>query len=445
MKSIAVAALFVLLLPPQRVSAHPIDEIGDIRTYDQQQILTIGAGRPTLTINLTFYALDKMKVWESIDQNKDRVAGPDERARWMVKGQEASWIQLNDQRIGFVATDLSFPDYYAFFSPEPARVSIAFSATESVPVPNRLQYWYKGKDKPLSAIDLQVTGTGGTGVSTVDRDSADSVSFTVTGGGNSSATVLGISTSRLDRFIGTYLKRPIASPGFLATALVVAAVLGGLHALTPGHGKTVVAGYLVGERGRLRDAVALSLIVTATHTSSVIALGLIALFATQYLVPATVLNAMSAVASLIVLVLGLALLVRRSGELVRIRTHDHHHSRDHDGPGSSRGDSPRLTLRSLLPLGVSGGMVPCVDALAILVVAMSLQKILLGLVILVAFSLGLATALTGAGMVAVATKNSALFQRTRLGALEQYMGVLSATVITIWGAGMLWATLPKLL
>lgn len=189
MKSIAVAALFVLLLPPQHVSAHPIDEIGDIRTYDQQQILTIGAGRPTLTINLTFYALDKMKVWESIDQNKDRVADPDERARWMVKGQEASWIQLNDQRIGFVAMDLSFPDYYTFFSPEPARVSIAFSATESVPVPNRLQYWYKGKDKPLSAIDLQVTGTGGTGVSTVDRDSADSVSFTVTSGGNSSATV----------------------------------------------------------------------------------------------------------------------------------------------------------------------------------------------------------------------------------------------------------------
>ena len=49
-------------------------------------------------------------------------------------------------------------------------------------------------------------------------------------------------------------------------------MLGGLHALTPGHGKTLVAAYLVGSRGTVRHATALGAIVTFTHTASVIAI-----------------------------------------------------------------------------------------------------------------------------------------------------------------------------
>src|SRR6185295_11281911 len=83
----------------------------------------------------------------------------------------------------------------------------------------------------------------------------------------------------------TYLRAPTLSPWVLALALGLAVALGGLHAMTPGHGKTLVAAYLVGSRGTVRHAVLLGAIVTFTHTASVIVIGLLALFASQFVVP----------------------------------------------------------------------------------------------------------------------------------------------------------------
>src|SRR5437870_7078170 len=73
--------------------------------------------------------------------------------------------------------------------------------------------------------------------------------------------------------------------GLVLTSLLVAAALGALHALSPGHGKTIVGAYLVGARGTARHALFLGLVVTATHTLGVYALGLVTLTASQYIVP----------------------------------------------------------------------------------------------------------------------------------------------------------------
>ena len=165
--------------------------------------------------------------------------------------------------------------------------------------------------------------------------------------------------------------------------LLIAAGLGALHAFSPGHGKTVVGAYLVGSKGTARHAAFLGLTVTITHTAGVFALGMITLFASQYIVPERIFPVLSFVSGAIVLVLGLTLLIRRLRIARRAGAHTHaqgthsHHvfvtnSQDHAGDASlthSHGgvehshlppgaDGSAVTWRSLLALGISGGLLP---------------------------------------------------------------------------------------
>ena len=94
-------------------------------------------------------------------------------------------------------------------------------------------------------------------------------------------------------------------------ALVVSFVLGGLHALTPGHGKAVVAAYLVGSKGRVIDAVFLGVVVTFTHTFSVIALGIIMLVAESYLVPEDIVPWLSLFSGILIAGIGAWLLTQK--------------------------------------------------------------------------------------------------------------------------------------
>ena len=98
---------------------------------------------------------------------------------------------------------------------------------------------------------------------------------------------------------------------FMLTAALIAAALGGLHALEPGHGKTIVAAYLVGSQGTPAHALLLGLIVTATHTAGVYALGLITLYASKYIVPDHLYPWLGVASGLIIAFLGLYMLRRR--------------------------------------------------------------------------------------------------------------------------------------
>ncbi len=241
---------------------------------------------------------------------------------------------------------------------------------------------------------------------------------------------------------------------FYLLALGISLALGALHALTPGHGKTVVAAYLVGSRGTTRHAVALGSIVTLTHTGSVFLLGLVTLLASRYFLPTRLIPILEVLSGALILALGAGLLWQRIRDWRKGRTphehphehdHDHHHEHEHPhehGHTHDHGSGPhthevpdQLTWRSLITLGVSGGLVPCPDAVAILLVAIAINRILLGLALIVAFSLGLAAVLIVIGLLMVHGRR--LFDRMdAFSRLAPAMPIVSALVVVALGLAL---------
>ncbi len=246
---------------------------------------------------------------------------------------------------------------------------------------------------------------------------------------------------------GATLEAPdrVADTGFASlvgrshlSALVILASLaaaffwGAAHALSPGHGKTIVTAYLVGQRGTPRQAALLGLIVTITHTIGVFALGVVTLALSQLIVPDTLYPWLNLVSGLLVVGIGATVLRTRLR-----RRHGHHHGHHH---GHEHGEA--ASLRSLLAVGVSGGLLPCPSALVVLLAAISLHRIALGLVLILAFSAGLALTITGIGLVAVLARST--FRRVSLdGPLVRLLPAASALVILAAGLAMTLKAVPK--
>jgi ABC-type nickel/cobalt efflux system permease component RcnA len=210
------------------------------------------------------------------------------------------------------------------------------------------------------------------------------------------------------------------SLGFVLTAILISAALGTFHALEPGHGKTVVAAYLVGSRGTARHAAMLGLLVTASHTGGVYLLGLVTLYASRYVVPEHLYPWFGAASGLIIAGLGMVLFVRRiegadshshdhgghshtHGILGHTHSDGHRHVNDHSHDHAPSGTSHRrpISCRELLALGITGGIIPCPAALVVLLGAMAVGRVGFGLLLIVAFSVGLAAALICTGLVVV--------------------------------------------
>jgi nickel/cobalt exporter len=220
--------------------------------------------------------------------------------------------------------------------------------------------------------------------------------------------------------------------GVIALALVLALFWGAAHALTPGHGKAIVAAYLVGSRGQARHALALGGIVTVTHTIGVFALGLVTLALSELIVPERLYPWLNLVSALLVVGVGITVLHAR---LRARRHHHHHHDHDHDHDHDHR--------RGLVAVGVSGGLLPCPSALVVLLAAISLHRVGFGLLLIVAFSLGLASVITGIGLVAVTAKRA--FARLSLeGTLVRTLPAVSAAAIVALGLVMTLRSLPQL-
>jgi ABC-type nickel/cobalt efflux system permease component RcnA len=202
-------------------------------------------------------------------------------------------------------------------------------------------------------------------------------------------------------------------------SLAVAIFWGAAHALSPGHGKTIVTAYLVGRRGTARHAALLGLIVTVTHTIGVFALGFVTLLLSRFIVPEELYPWLNLVSGVLVVGIGATVLRARW----RSARHHHHHH-DHD-----------FSRRSLVAVGVSGGLLPCPSALVVLLAAISLHRVGFGLLLIVAFSAGLALSITGIGLVAVLARNT--FARVRFGGRAlSLLPTLSALVIVAAGVGM---------
>jgi len=250
-----------------------------------------------------------------------------------------------------------------------------------------------------------------------------------------------------DGGFASLITRDHLSVGIILVSLAVALFWGAAHALSPGHGKSIVTAYLVGQRGTPRHAVLLGLVVTVTHTVGVFGLGLVTLLLSQFIVPDDLYPWLNLVAGLLVVAIGISVLrVRLGGRLGHRLSHAlgraHHHHHDHHEHGHSHDVPDSLSFRSLLAVGVSGGLLPCPSALVVLLAAISLHRVAFGLVLIVAFSLGLALTITGIGLVAVLAKR--MFGRLRLDrGLIRYLPAVSALAILVAGVVMTARALPK--
>jgi ABC-type nickel/cobalt efflux system permease component RcnA len=231
---------------------------------------------------------------------------------------------------------------------------------------------------------------------------------------------------------------------FLITAAFIAFGLGALHALEPGHGKTIVAAYLVGSRGTARHALLLGLIVTVSHTAGVFALGAITLYASRYIVPEQLYPWLGVFSGLTIAGLGGYMFLRRWSGLDLDHSHSagqlhgHWFSSSKQSAGSSEPEEPGkpISLYQLFALGITGGIIPCPAALVVLLSAFALHRIGLGFFLIIAFSLGLAAVLIGFGMLMV-------YGRRFLGRLQvngplttRWLPVASAAFMTVLGAGI---------
>jgi len=244
---------------------------------------------------------------------------------------------------------------------------------------------------------------------------------------------------------------PQLSLGVMCLALAVAAGLGACHALEPGHGKTVVAAYLVGTRGTARHALALGLIVTATHTAGVYLLGAVTLYASHSVVPERLYPWLGVLSGLTIASLGGWLLVRRSAGHAHPHTHvytpahaqrhaGHDEPAHHHHPAAdavhwhhNRESGKIVSFRELMTLGVTGGMIPCPAALVVLLSAVTLRRVGFGMLLIVAFSIGLAAVLITIGLLMVyARRLIARFQGE--GPLfTRWLPLTSAALITLSG------------
>jgi nickel/cobalt transporter (NicO) family protein len=248
-------------------------------------------------------------------------------------------------------------------------------------------------------------------------------------------------------------------------ALITAFVWGGFHALSPGHGKAIVGSYLVGSRSNIKHAFFLGLTVTITHTAGIFALGGLMLSTSQFILTEQLFPWLSLLSGVLVMGIGFNLLIQRwkgAHNHIHDHSHSHHHDHRHNGhthhshehhshahhrishshvPPLGTEDTP-IRWSSLLALGISGGILPCPSALVVLLSAIALGRTGFGLLLVSAFSLGLAGVLTGIGVLLIYAKKRFEQMPLQLPG-SNLLPSLSALCITLLGLGITIYAIPS--
>lgn len=240
-----------------------------------------------------------------------------------------------------------------------------------------------------------------------------------------------------------------------------AVALGALHAIEPGHAKTLTAAYLIGIKGTKRDAVLLGLSVALTHSLVVIGLSVIALWVGREAFTDQATRGLQTVSAAVVMLLGTWMLWRRwPARRLLANDHPHHHYSDdqpHDHPHQHTHDhsdhsldedeharqhaatlpgyvhrGERPTSGQIMAFGAAGGMIPCPASVTVMLLALSVGQVGLGLFTVFGFSLGLALTLVGIGLLIVASLNR-LGEAHRFGWLSRRAPLISAAVVVLSG------------
>ncbi|NDJ35277.1 MAG: hypothetical protein GYB64_11480 [Chloroflexi bacterium] len=432
------------LLAPQTARAHPADNFFLTHT------LTLTPEAIQTQVAIAPGSLLARAIWFAADSDGDEAISAEEADAWAQSWVGTLRIEVDGSPARADLAAVDWPDSIdALVTGEQA---ITLSA--AIPAVPRESLRYISTFDPESSINRFALHAEGLPFGQPQQDGGQLVvplvdgtletwdSGTPTTGRSLAAT----QTARVNQLTGL-LRTAQLTPVIVLIALSASLGLGAIHALTPGHGKALVAAYLVGSRGTPRHAIALGGIVTLTHTGSVLALGLLTLAASRFLVPTDVFPILEIASGLLIIGMGIGLL------RVRIKGLRGVLNLPEPPPTPPQPEPPAdgkkriainqsietrvyedLSWRSLITLGISGGLVPCPDAIAILLVAIAINRLALGLTLVTTFSLGLAAVLIVIGVAVVRSRG---FLSTLDGFKQATAALPLVSAVIVLGLGLL--------
>jgi nickel/cobalt transporter (NicO) family protein len=452
----AAAAIPLALLPAGAASAHPLD------VYLQGSYVTLAPSAVEVELDLSPGVLVAPRALAALDPDGDRTISSTESGTYAAGVLRQVEVRVDGRALPLRLTGVEVPPYLTVQTGY-GTIKVRGEASGAPSAAGRHQVAYRNRFAPAgSAYQVNAFVAAGAAVvlGTQHRDATQRqsvIDYRIGSAGPAPAQPTAEPARSGGGALLGYLEGPSLSLWAMLLAVGAAAGLGALHALTPGHAKTLMAAYLVGSGGTTRNALALGAIVTFTHTASVIVIGLVALLASQFLLPGVLVPALEIIAGLLVLALGVRLLRRRGPSRGAGPVHDHarehvlsgaghgHHHDPAEPHVHSHGGRPHthslpaegITPRGLLAMGVSGGLVPCPEALGVMILAVGVNRTVLGLGLIVSFSVGLAAVLMGLGLLLVRSRGLiARFDRVD-GRWLAALPIVSAVVVTILGLALI--------
>ena len=426
----------------------------DLRNVSRSVIFSPGAGGlPTMKLGLVYRGARAHALAPGLNQLGYRDRNFPDRAGWkevVAEGKAGVAIAISsvpEQDRSHHLTD--YPTDLMNSPPQTVEASLTFAVD---PPPSAASVVPRASARRLRTLDEPTRHvTEPTATAEATAQTSQDVSAAA-GDGNPLTLVPNRQATRRDRFTDL-IPSGQGGLGIVLFAALVAATLGAFHALEPGHGKTVVAAYLVGSRGTARHAMLLGLIVTASHTAGVYLLGSVTLYASRYVVPERLYPWLGVLSGLTIAALGFCLFLTRYAARDHAHGDAHEHSHWHDGHshhghgGPSHDHDPRdhhdhlppsgtVSIRQLLALGVTGGIVPCPAALVVLLSAVALRRVGFGLFLIVAFSVGLAAVLIAIGLLMVYARRLMARIEGNGPLITRWLPLTSSATITVLGVGI---------
>ena len=494
--------ILLWLLTPQHISAHPADEFfhnHTIKLYpDQVEIIW----------ELTPGPLLAEAIWYEADLNRDDHVSFQEATDWGDYVINFFQITINQDELDLNVNAVEWPENkLSFYSgSESIRIELSapwhlgFSDSHTIHfansyVPANSVNWFSIKSESPIGFNPPHQNRGELTVQVGQQARDDDHTLNTW---ESSQPMIrwrdsdfGLGAALSDRqpdsarsttagalLMNFFLDNQSSAP-YILLVVLIAILLGSMHALSPGHGKTVVAAYLVGTQGLPIHAVALGLIVSITHTGTVFTLGLLALIAAQNLVLLEIFPVLELLSGLLILILGLILVINRwryfqsqkhkqkkedsdikvkrvqngkqailINQPIREEGPSHSHDPKKFGVIPKRrfdtDEANAIQWRSLIALGISSGLIPCPNAIAILLISVAVNQILFGLSMIAAFSLGMALTLIVIGLLIMQGKR--LFQRLQwFDQVAKYAPLMSAIILVGIGSVLTLTAAPNFL
>lgn len=490
---------------PQVASAHPLGNF----TINRYARINLGAPDLYLTYVLDMAEIPTFQEMPTIDTNGDGVVGPQEKASYVeqkaVEIKDGIILSLDDAPVALdlQTYEMDLPIGQAGLPTLRLSLLLSGQSNQSDGTDeHRLIYRDDNFAERLGWSEIVITPTEAVHLTSSSvpqfdrsnelttypddllrsppnvREASSNFVWTGFGGSGVPEPALVADGVKADPggLLGSLISSKSLSGPIIALAFLVALGLGAMHAASPGHGKTIMAAYLVGSRGTVVHALFLGLTVTVSHTIGILGIGSVVLYASHLVSPESLYPWLGTVSGAIIIGIGGWLIVSRihprhssaghingAGEHIHSGSHRNNrlegpetpqtrglvsrfltgmsrqfeHRHDHHRPEAVGGGGLRLTWKNLTALGIVGGLLPSASALIILLAAVSVHRIGFGLLLILAFSLGMAAVLSMTGVLLVFARNFLERSRFRLGLFRSFPGLIPlGTALIILTSGI---------